>query len=155
MRGSTFERLFCCSQARSLQLAARRMDPTGARLDFFVTLQLAACSSQLAGPKPQVRGSTFCCSQARSSQLAARRMDTTGARVDFFCEFAACSLQLAARRMDTTRKSPGQINLTFCEQLSVCFARQRAPMAPMCKLQRARCKVQAVAPHIPLIHTSL
>ena len=79
MRGSTFERLFCCSQARSSQLAARRMDTTGARLDFFVTLQLAACSLQLAA----------CTSQDRPHRV----------RLEPCCDFAACSLQLAPRRI--------------------------------------------------------
>ena len=103
----------------------------------------------------QVRGSTFLL--LASSQLAARSSQDGPHRCEarLFCDFAACSLQLAARRIDTTRKSPGQRNLTFCEQLSVLCTTTSAHgpnlQAAKGKVQGASCSTtNPLNSHLPL-----
>ena len=103
----------------------------------------------------QVRGSTSLL--LASSQLAARSSQDGHHRCEgrLFCDFAACSLQLAARRIDTTRKSPGQRNLTFCEQLSVLCTTTSAHgpnvQAAKGKVQGASCSTtNPLNSHLPL-----
>ena len=105
---------------------------TGPRLDFSAARKLAACLA------------------ARSSQDGPHRCEAR-----LFCDFAACSLQLAARRIDTTRKSPGQRNLTFCEQLSVLCTTTSAHgpnlQAAKAKVQGASCSTtNSLNSHLPL-----